>query len=126
DRIDGRHDTIKIVPDGTISWQHGSAAYAGPGLAGEWIEIEGPREAKAWPPATRRQLLGDVDLDTGTFVDAGKVLRDFAPRAFRRPVSDADLAPYMKLVAERIEHGVKFADALRVGLKGMLVSPRFL
>jgi hypothetical protein len=58
--------------------------------------------------------------------DAERVLKQFAPRAFRRPVSDADLAPYLALVRERLDKGVKFGDALRVGLKAILVSPRFL
>lgn len=125
-RLDGRSDTLKVVPYGTIPWQNAGATYTGPGLAVQWIEVEGPLEAKVWPPATRAHLLGDVDLEKGTLADAASVLRRFAPRAFRRPVSDADLAPYLQLVSERLEKGVKFADALRVGLKAVLVSPRFL
>ena len=125
-RLDGRNDTLKIIPYGTIPWQNAGATYTGPGLAVQWLEVEGPLEAKVWPPATRAQLLGDVDLEKGTPADAASVLRRFAPRAFRRPVSDADVAPYLQLVRERLEKGVKFADALRVGLKAVLVSPRFL
>ena len=125
-RLDGRGDTLKVVPYATIPWQNAGATYTGPGLAVQWIEVEGPLEAVVWPPATRAHLLGDVDLEKGTLADAASVLRRFAPRAFRRPVSDADLAPYLQLVSERLEKGVKFADALRVELKAVLVSPRFL
>ncbi|GDY23101.1 hypothetical protein LBMAG56_44480 [Verrucomicrobiota bacterium] len=125
-RLDGRNDTLKVIPYGTIPWQNAGATYTGPGLAVQWVEVEGPLEAKVWPPATRAQLLGDVDLEKGTPADAASVLRRFAPRAFRRPVSDADLAPYLQLMSERLAKGVKFADALRVGLKAVLVSPRFL
>ena len=126
ERLDGRGDTLKVISYGTIPWQNIAEAYTGPGFAVHWLEVEGPLEAKDWPPATRKQLLGDADLERGTFSAAERVLKQFAPRAFRRPVSDADLAPYLALVRERLDKGVKFADALRVGLKAILVSPRFL
>ena len=126
ERLDGRGDTLKVISYGTIPWQNKSEEYTGPGFAIQWLEVEGPLDAKDWPPATRQQLLGDVDLERGVFADAERVLKRFAPRAFRRPVGDADLAPYLALVRERLDKGVKFADALRVGLKAILVSPRFL
>lgn len=126
ERLDGRGDTLKVISYGTIPWQNKAEEYTGPGFAIQWLEVEGPLDAKDWPPVTRRQLLGDADLERGTFADAERVLKQFAPRAFRRPVSDADLAPYLALVRERLDKGVKFGDALRVGLKAILVSPRFL
>jgi mono/diheme cytochrome c family protein len=126
ERLDGRGDTLKVISYGTIPWQNKAEEYTGPGFAIHWLEVEGPLDAKDWPPATRRQLLGDADLERGTYPDAERVLKRFAPLAFRRPVSDADLAPYLALVRERMDKGVKFGDALRVGLKAVLVSPRFL
>ena len=126
ERLDGRGDTLKVISYGTIPWQNKAEEYTGPGFAVHWLEVEGPLDAKDWPPATRKQLLGDADLERGTFADAERILKQFAPRAFRRPVSDADLAPYLTLVRERMSRGVKFAEALRVGLKAILVSPRFL
>ena len=126
ERLDGRGDTLKVISYGTIPWQNKADEYTGPGFAVQWMEIEGPLDAKEWPPATRRQLLGDADLERGAFADAERVVKQFAPRAFRRPVSDADLVPYLTLVRARLDKGVKFADALRVGLKAILVSPRFL
>ena len=126
ERIDGKGDTLKFVSYGTIPWQNKADEYPGPGIAVQWFEVEGPLEATVWPPSTRQQLLGDADLERGTFPDAERVMKRFAPRAFRRPVSDADLAPYLALVRERLDKGVKFGDALRVGLKAILVSPRFV
>ena len=124
--LESRGDSLKLIPYGTIPWQNKAEDYTGAGVAVEWLEVEGPLEAKDWPPATRRQLLGDVDLDRGSASDADHVLKSFASRAFRQPVSDADLAPYVTLITERLAKGVKFEDALRVGLKAILVSPRFL
>lgn len=126
ERLDGRGDTLKVISYGTIPWQNKAEEYTGPGFAIQWLEVEGPLDAKDWPPAPCRQLLGDADLDRGTFADAERILKQFAPRAFRRPVSEADLAPYLALVRERLDKGVKFGDAVRVGLKAILVSPRFL
>ena len=126
ERLDGRGDTLKVISYGTIPWQNKAEEYTGPGFAIQWLEVEGPLDAKDWPPAPRRQLLGDADLERGTFADAERILKQFARRAFRRPVSEADLAPYLALVRERLDKGVEFGDALRVGLKAILVSPRFL
>ncbi len=96
------------------------------GVVLEWLEAEGPLDAKVWPPATRGKLVGDIDLEKGTFDDARKVLRQFAPRAFRRPVAEAELAPYLAVVRGELDQGAKFAEALKAGLKAVLVSPRFL
>ncbi len=126
ERVENRNDTLKIVPYGTIPWQADGASYQGPGLAIDWVEVEGPLEYQVWPPASRRQLLGDLDLDKGTLDDARRVLLSFATRAFRRPLREADIAAYLSLVQTRLDEGVKFMDALRVGLKAVLVSPRFL
>jgi mono/diheme cytochrome c family protein len=124
--LDARGDTLKVIPYGTIPWQNTAATYTGPGVNVEWIEVEGPLDAKEWPPANRAKLLGTVSLERGTAGDAEEVVRGFAQRCFRRPVSHADVAPYVKLAADRLATGMKFEDALRVGLKAVLVSPRFL
>lgn len=111
----GMPNAYKTLPDD----------YAGPGLAMQWIEVEGPL-VDVWPPAATTQLLGEVDLTRGTLADAEAILRRFAPRAFRRPVSAADLAPFLNLVKTRLDKGYAFAAALRVGLTGVLCSPDFL
>lgn len=124
--LESRGDSLKLMPYGTIPWQNKADDYMGSGVAVEWIEVEGPLEAKVWPPVTRDKLIGDVRLDSGTASDAELILTLFAAGAFRRSVSEADLAPYIALTKERLAKGVSFEDALRVGLKAILVSPRFL
>jgi hypothetical protein len=126
ERFDARNDTLKVVPYGTIPWQNKAATYDGPGLSVQWVEIEGPLEAKVWPPATRRRLLGDADGEHGTEQDAEQIMLKFAAAAFRRPVTADEVKPYLDLVRERLHDQMRFVDALRVGLKAMLVSPRFL
>jgi mono/diheme cytochrome c family protein len=99
--------------------------YAGPGLAIQWVEMEGPL-IESWPPAAATRLFGDVDLAKGTEADAEPILRRFAGRAFRRSVDDAELAPIVALVKSRLAEGNNFAAALRLGLKAILCSPDFL
>jgi hypothetical protein len=99
--------------------------YTGRGLAVQWIEMEGPI-VQTWPPAAASRLLGGVDLARGTPTDAETILRRFAPRAFRRPVADAELAPFVALVKSRLDKGYTFEAALRLGLKAILCSPDFL
>ena len=55
--------------------------------------------------------------------DAEQILRRFAPRAFRRPVRDEELLPYLNLIQSRIDKGYSIDAALRVGLTGILCSP---
>lgn len=100
--------------------------YPGPGLAIGAIDIEGPL-AEAWPTGSYRRVYGDVaDPKKGTLADAEKSLRALLPKAFRRPTTDADLAPYLKLVSQALDAGQSFDEALRGGIKGVLCSPKFL
>ncbi|MDB5340062.1 MAG: hypothetical protein JWN70_5681 [Planctomycetaceae bacterium] len=99
--------------------------YAGPGVAIQWVEIEGPL-IDQWPPASYQRLLGDVDLKAGTLDDAQRILRSFVPRAFRRPVPDEEIVPLVDLVRVSLSNGHTFEEALRVGLKAVLCAPEFL
>ncbi len=99
--------------------------YSGPGLAVQWLEMEGPF-VDVWPPVPTTRLLGNVDLSRGTLAEAETILRRFASRAFRRPVADTELAPFLGLVKSRLDKGYTFEAALRVGLKAVLCSPDFL
>ena len=58
--------------------------------------------------------------------DAGRILRDFIPRAYRRPATDEDVKPYLALVRAQLEQKADFEESVRVGLKAVLCSPEFL
>jgi len=58
--------------------------------------------------------------------DAARLVRDFATRAFRRPISEAEAAPYVALARAELATGATLADALRGAYRGVLASPRFL
>jgi hypothetical protein len=119
-------DCIRFQPHGlTNLYIPVTEGYDGAGLAMQWIEMEGPL-VDTWPPAQTVRLLGDVDLKHGTLADATAIITRFARRAFRRPVVEADVAPFIALVQSRLEADYDFETALRVGLKGVLCSPNFL
>ncbi len=58
--------------------------------------------------------------------DAQRLLNDFIPRAFRRPVSQETIQPYIDLVHQWLDIGASFEDSMRAGYKAVLVSPGFL
>ena len=57
---------------------------------------------------------------------ARKILQAFLPRAFRRPVTEAELLPYLSLYRAARQAGEDFEPAIFFALRGALVSPLFL
>jgi hypothetical protein len=136
-------NTLRIVAEGlpvtppTVQ-KVGAQNYKGPGLAVQWVEVEGPI-MDSWPPRSHQKLFGNLPLapaageknrfevtSTNPAADAERILKDFARRAFRRTVSDDDLRPFMTRVKAKLTAGYTFEQAVRVGLKAILVSPEFL
>ncbi len=136
--------TISILPYGLASSQTvnaiGADQYEGPGLAVQWIEIEGPL-FDAWPPESHRRLFGNLEqkpapifnfssrlevTSSEPLADAQRILGDFARRAFRRQVSSAEVQPYVEIVRAKLDAEYSFEQAMRAALKGVLLSPEFL
>lgn len=59
-------------------------------------------------------------------IDSAKLISTFAKRAFRRPVTPAEVEPYIAAVHQSLDDGHSFADAVRGGYRALLCSPRFL
>jgi len=57
---------------------------------------------------------------------ARKILEVLLPRAFRRPVAEADIAPYVALYQSARREGQEHEPAVFFALRGVLVSPFFL
>lgn len=57
---------------------------------------------------------------------ARKILEEFVPRAFRRPVEESDLLVYLGLFQSAQKSGKSFDDAILFAIRGVLVSPQFL
>ncbi len=119
-------DRIRVVTHGPNKpWQVKAPEYQGTGLAAQWLEVEGPL-IEQWPPRSHSELLGEFDLKTGTAAEARAVLRRFVPRAFRRPIVEEEIDPFVRLFESAVEEGQNPEAALRVALKGVLVAPEFL
>jgi hypothetical protein len=91
------------------------------------------------PPrdVTQELLFGDLEVrpkERGEGIviskspakDAERLLAVFAERAFRRPVKESELTPYVELVRHALDEDDNFANALRIGYRAILCSPRFL
>ena len=140
-RVKAHEGSIEIAPYGLgkeVTQTPGKAArYKGAGLAVHWVEVEGPLY-DTWPPASHRQIFGDRQqvplknsdrlevVSKNPKADAESIIRDFARRAFRRPVTEDELKPFLALVRARLEEKDSFEQAVRVGLTAVLSSPRFL
>ena len=80
----------------------------------------------------RRRLVGDLPIQGKALVsrdkaaDAARLVREFAARAFRRPVTAAEVAPYVAFAKAELAAGGSLIDALRGAYRGVLASPRFL
>ena len=57
---------------------------------------------------------------------AHEILKAFLPRAFRRPVTEDDVAQYLALFRAARKQGQEFEPAILFTLRATLVSPRFL
>jgi hypothetical protein len=119
----------------------------------EWIEVEGPLH-DAWPPVGHQRLFGDVELKPlkelpkgmvlpgplqplrysdkltpvsgNPEVDAKRLLTGFLARAFRRPVTAEEVAPYLAIAARHWEQKESFESAMLEAYQTALCSPDFL
>ena len=114
----------------------GADKYTGPGLVIQWVDVEGPI-LESWPPPSHKAIFGDLKqtrisperfevVSSQPMVDAERILSDFARRAFRRNISGVDIQPFLARVQSKLDQNYSFEQAMRVGLKGILVAPEFL
>jgi len=100
-------------------------------LGVELIEIEGPLQgaSKPLPKSTQMILVAQPKDSMPEAVDAAAraVLNEFARRAYRRPPQAAEIDRLMQLFHRaNDEHQESFAEAIKLPLKAILVSPHFL
>ena len=108
--------------DGVVGQPHPNAHLdLPPARAAE--ELEKKDEVAPIPPpiAATQELAPDSPSEA-----AERLLRDFIERACRRPVADADSAPFVELARSWLDQGASFEDAMRTAYKAVLTSPAFL
>jgi hypothetical protein len=100
-----------------------------PGIAMQWLEVEGPIPPPSWPPPSHRVLFDNLGIEVtpkNATEDAKRLLRRFVSLAAREPVSEDDLRLFDALIAERLEKGASFKEALLAGYKAFLASGDFI
>ena len=97
-------------------------------LGVERIEVVGPKGGGVPPtPESYKLIMVKTPANTdGDRLAAEEVLTTFARRAFRRPVTPAEVGRLMKLFDIAKAAGDPFEAAIKLPLKAVLVSPHFI
>ena len=118
-------------------WRNPHATRDGqPAVAFRWMEVEGPI-VESFPTPGHQLLFGALPLKNvgggsveATPFDAAQdsrhLLRQFMKRAWRRPVTDTDIEPYVRLAAKSMEAGLSFTDAQLTAYSAVLCAPAFV
>ena len=100
-----------------------------PGIAFQWLEVEGPLLPDSWPPPSHQVLFGDVDAEIASqdpIEDAARLLRRFVALAAREPIPAEALVRFESLIEQRLDQGLPFSEAMLAGYTAFLCSSNFL
>lgn len=89
------------------------------------IEIIAPFYEQ-WPPKSYRDVFLDKNLTNDSYADARKILERFLHKAWRRPISQTDIDPYIELLNVYRSELPSFQAAMVEVLATALASPEFL
>jgi hypothetical protein len=106
------------------------------GAAFQWLEVEGPLAPQSWPPPSHRFLFGDLPIraapggsrfgvevvSSDPKADAGRLFRQFAGHAARKPVPEEAITKYLDLIYARLDGGASFVEAMVKGYQAFLCS----
>jgi hypothetical protein len=128
--------------------QNGVLDYEGPGLAVQYVELEGPlveefpsrghrllfdglerREVLPGNPAQREKswYKPTFEIESRGLEQRVEVaLTRIVERAYRRPVSRADVEPFLRLFHDELEQSATAESALLTAVTAVLSSPGFL
>ena len=153
-------NSASLAPVANYNRKGRAMAFTGPGIAVDWLDVEGPIH-EVWPPRAHRLLFGELPLVEGKELlkpprrkvvrqigagqnrpnpsqglwtvhsdeplqDADRLLGDFLPKAFRRPVEEEVRGAYVAKVKARLDAGDCFETAMRWAYRAALCSPDFL
>lgn len=142
---DALHILPWIYPE-HVTWRDKEEPRPGVGIV--WAETYGPLD-QSFPPEPQKRLFGESDtlsMVEGESIymrhrrgvklhrvesstpreDAERIVREFLPRAFRRPVEPELADTIVQLTLSRLDAGSSFEDAVRAGVSAVLCSPHFL
>jgi hypothetical protein len=112
-----------------------------PGVAYQWLEVEGPLSPPEWPPMSHRILFGDLPTrkadpaestlpvvveSTEPDSDARRLFARFSERAIGHPMEAEQRATFEGLILSQLKNGRPFAEAMLTGYKAFLCSGHVL
>lgn len=113
-----------IKPETAVPGRKISDVWRGPLVRIHDLSFTGPLPRTFMSRAQKEFLGGKRSADD---VDLRDALRKFTRAAFRRPVTDEDVAPYVELAEKaKTNLGRSPEEAIRMAFKAVLVSPDFL
>jgi hypothetical protein len=89
------------------------------------VEFEGPFY-ESWPPASHKNIFVDFDHKSNQPAYARKILGNFATKAYRRPVTQAEENQLVSVYEKSCASGRSFQDSIKDALLVVLTSPQFL
>lgn len=142
-------EAIHILPwiyPGYVSWKDKNSPRPGIGMVS--AETYGPLD-QDFPSKAQKKLFGEtstISMVPGAAVymryrkgaklyqvessapeaDVERIIRDFVPRAFRRPVEKPLADRFVNLALGRLKEGRSFEESVRAGVCAVLCSPHFL
>ena len=96
-----------------------------PRLVVRSVEFEGPFY-ETWPPRSHQSIFVDFDRKTDSRAYAREIIRQFATRAYRRPITSHEESTLMGVFGESLESGGGFQRSIKDALLVVLTSPQFL
>lgn len=93
----------------------------------DWIRVDGPIGASGPPNPVRARILScDPTAAAGEAACARQVIAAFARKAWRRPVTDAEVTRLAALVDVAHAQGEGFEEGIRLALQAVILSPHFV
>lgn len=92
----------------------------------DWFSVEGPQDLIQGENEQRKRIMICDPVVDGEESCGRQVLRAFARRAWRRPVTDAEVDRLYQFITDAKAAGEDFESGLRVALQAVLVSPYFV
>jgi len=130
-------DAVRFFRSRPPNWHNPLAQRDGqPGVCFQWLEVTGPIY-DAWPTRSQQLLFGDLPLTSPSFgkieavsknpdADADRLIHAFVKRALRRPITEQDVQPFVKLFRTARDAGSSFTESLITAYSAVLCSPAFV
>lgn len=94
-------------------------------LVVDWLEVTGPIGASSGRPANYDRLFVCDPAQTGAQACAQQIAQTFGGKAWRRPLTNDEVARLVELYQTAVDSGSEFEEAVGVMAKGILMSPHF-